>query len=529
MSYNIEIMAIGEDIYNGLNRAIAELNGVQNQFTFHLTQPNQRSLALNFRQSEYRTSDIWDFLRKQRKMFGGHRPYIIAFVNKPLQSKELRNIFGSHCGEEGLAVATSSNSAQYVKEITRYYCYFLVRYALSFVNPHIKLHNDENRKRCYFHKKLYKPEIRDFMDSGHICDDCIEKLQNPPLDHASAHKLSAEEGEALVKMRDYISGALPYAIVMKGGGVKGLAFAGALIELEKYFWFDRHVGTSVGALAAVLLAASYTPQELANLLQNKSFVDFKDAPWWKVPVNLLWSKGCYPGEACRLWIADLLTKKIPKLGEIPMSALNGALVYAAREGSGTLTFDSLGAHKDTNAAFAARCSMSIPFFFFPVTVDGRRVYDGGLRNNFPLTRFLAQEPRTNFIGLYLGKADNTNRRGWITPDLLNIAVEGEEKKTVDLHSDKVVIIDTNPIGTIDFKLNNLEKRFLLQVGKASALTFIQNRNIENGPSNEEVIEAHKEVKNMRFEIIQTRNRRRKTRIIAAVFFALAATSTYLYV
>jgi len=30
----------------------------------------------------------------------------------------------------------------------------------------------------------------------------------------------------------------------EGRGVKGLAFAGALLELEEHFWFDRQVWTS---------------------------------------------------------------------------------------------------------------------------------------------------------------------------------------------------------------------------------------------------------------------------------------------
>ena len=103
----------------------------------------------------------------------------------------------------------------------------------------------------------------------------------------------------------------------------------------------------VSAIAAVLLAASYTPGELTSLLLEKSFCDFMDARRWRIPINLLWSKGCFPGETCRIWIADLLTRKIGQLAEVPMSALNGALVYAARQGSGTLTFDSFGERKDT--------------------------------------------------------------------------------------------------------------------------------------------------------------------------------------
>lgn len=52
-------------------------------------------------------------------------------------------------------------------------------------------------------------------------------------------------------MTEFVSGDLPYAIVMEGGGVKGLAFVGALMEIEEHFYFDRHVGISAGAIAAV--------------------------------------------------------------------------------------------------------------------------------------------------------------------------------------------------------------------------------------------------------------------------------------
>jgi hypothetical protein len=121
------------------------------------------------------------------------------------------------------------------------------------------------------------------------------------------------------------------------------------------------------------------------------------------------------------------------------------------------------------------------FFFFPVTVDGRRVFDGGLRHNFPLTCFLSQEPRSNFIALYLGKPDNTNRRGLISPDLFNIVIEGEERKTVDARHDKVIVIDTSPVGTVDFNLTDLEKQFLLYVGKAAALEFLHARNLDDDP------------------------------------------------
>lgn len=49
---------------------------------------------------------------------------------------------------------------------------------------------------------------------------------------------------------------------MKGGGVKGLAYVGALSVLTSHYTFHRYVGTSAGAIAAILLAAGFTPDEL---------------------------------------------------------------------------------------------------------------------------------------------------------------------------------------------------------------------------------------------------------------------------
>ena len=62
-----------------------------------------------------------------------------------------------------------------------------------------------------------------------------------------------------------------------------------------------------------------------------------------------------------------------------------------------------------------------------------------------------------------------------------IVIEGKEQRTVDVHCDKVITIDTSPVGTIDFNLTDIDKQFLLRVGKAAALTFLHARNFDDGP------------------------------------------------
>lgn len=523
MSYDIELMSVGEDVYPTLEASAESLNAVQQEFRYRQT--SQRQAGLGFKRTDYTTAQIWDFLRDQRTKFGGKRPYIIAFVSAPLKSSELQNIFGSHEAHEGLAVVTLHSHHQYVKETERFCSYYMVRYAMSFVNSHIKAHDDEARRRCYFNKKLYKPEIRESMDSGEVCNECQDKLDNatggPP-----ASRLSDEERQALAQMRKVVAGTYPRAVVMKGGGVKGLAFAGALIELERYFYFDRHVGASAGAIAAVLLAAGYTPRELVKLLSDKPFRDFMDAPWWKVPVNLLLRRGCYPGDHFQDWIARCLKQKIVREDEIKMRDITGALIYATRRGPGTVTFDSLGERQDTVASFAARCSMSIPVFFVPQMVDGRRTYDGGLRNNFPLARFLETNPKTPFVALYLRAQGNDKNAKWMGGDLLDIWLDGEERQVVDQHRRDVVVIDTSPVGTVDFKLTPLEKEFLVKIGRAAALKFLADRKVDRGPDAAAVQSADAEAEDLRNGVRRLRASRQIRRVF--VFLLVVALAVALY-
>lgn len=352
------------------------------------------------------------------------------------------------------------------------------------------------------------------MDAGNICQDCADKLDNPPPNTEAKH-ISNEEREALKRMRDVVSGNLPYALIMKGGGVKGLAFAGALLELERYFWFDRHVGASAGAIAAVLLAAGYAPAELVDLLRKKNFRAFMDAPSWKVPSNILLRGGCYPGNHFLVWVTKLLGSKISKQSEIAMSDLNGALIYASRPSSGTVKFDSAGERKDAPAAFAVRCSMSIPLFFIPPEVDGRRVYDGGLRNNFPVSRFLTDHPGTPFIALYLSSTNSQEKR-WMGSELLDIWIDGEERQVVDANVGSVVVIDTSPVGAVDFNLQPIEKEFLIKVGRASALAFLQRRNLDDGPDVEKVDAAHQEAEESRIAVRKMRKQKRAWRVGIAI-------------
>ncbi|MDR3678432.1 MAG: patatin-like phospholipase family protein [Flavipsychrobacter sp.] len=459
MPYPIEILTISLDLIKSVSAACESLNKVQTEFHFSLAEHDLREKLYPYKREKYVSNDVFKWLIEYKAEAKGHRPFIILIVNGYLSSNRWEDIFGTRSENGEFAVFTTYNFNQFVNDRVRYCRYYLVRYALSFLQPELKSHNEKENKDCIFHFKEKKYELLLSLASGHICDSCRAKLQP---------RLTIGINEAINKLLLVVSNQHSYAIILKGGGVKGLAFAGALLELEQHFSFTAYAG----AIAAVLLGAGYTPAELLIELSSKNFNDFKDAGVLQMLANLFSKGGLYPGNEIESWISQLIKKKIKKENEVVLADIPVEItLYASRVKDGTIKFESHGDRKTAHAAYAARCSMSIPIYFTCKKEDGIKVYDGGLRNNFPLKRFIEDNPEKPFIGLYL---KSTTKRSWsVLNELFNLSVDGEEMDFVDRNLDKIVKIDTTPIKTTDFKLTSDKKKFLILSGRVSALEFIK--------------------------------------------------------
>jgi predicted acylesterase/phospholipase RssA len=279
--------------------------------------------------------------------------------------------------------------------------------------------------------------------------------------------------------------AHPLALVMKGGGVLGLAYVGALRELLRNHEFGWFVGTSAGAILAVLLAAGFTVDELEKIVSSKSFLDFLDPPW-RWPLNLVAHGGLHRGEGFTQWIDGLLRSKLNKRGPTPVTLgdlPHRVTIYASQRDVDALVFDSSRPQdRVRSAAFVVRCSISIPFFFTPALHEGVKVMDGGLRNNFPVNAFLRDNSEAEFVGLFLSARSKRGKAGLggVVSDLASIWLEGDELQTLETHRDKIVVIDTDPVSFINFKLSDREKTFLLDCGRLAALRFMQEHYVESG-------------------------------------------------
>ena len=295
------------------------------------------------------------------------------------------------------------------------------------------------------------------------------------------------------------------ALIMKGGGMKGIAYIGAIQELQRFYHFDVYAGTSAGAVTAVLLAAGYTTSELQQIMFDTDFGEFIPERLLVVP-NLLFHGGLHKGNELVAWLDRLLAKKLRSANRVTLGQLpNTAIVYACRRDSPEpVIFDSRirGA---TPASFAVRSSMSIPFFFTPERSEGLNIFDGGMRHNYPVSALLTSDPNMEFIGLYLGKEIYDAPSQSIIQDLLNISFEANDVAALSKYRENTIIIDPSPVSTLEFRLSEEAKNFLLQEGRAAALRFLESRKLINSS---DLQVATNEASTARKHLIELRQRRR---------------------
>jgi NTE family protein len=186
-------------------------------------------------------------------------------------------------------------------------------------------------------------------------------------------------------------------LVFEGGGVKGIAYVGAMKTLEEHQILQkirRVGGTSAGAINAVLFAAGYSIDETLDILKKLNFNDFKDESWGilRDMGRLREEYGWYKGDFFREWIGDLLKMKTGS-ADVTFKALKEAtdkdlFVYATNLST---HFGEVYSPEHTprmRVTDAVRRSMSIPLFFRAVKDDRADIFvDGGVLNNYPVKLF----------------------------------------------------------------------------------------------------------------------------------------------
>lgn len=191
-------------------------------------------------------------------------------------------------------------------------------------------------------------------------------------------------------------------LVFEGGGVKGIAYCGALNVLDSKGILQnvtRVAGTSAGAITAGLLAVGYDKDEIYELLKETSFSSFLDSHWGYIrdAIGLFSKFGWYKGKKFQRWFEELIEKKTGNRSftfkELKGKVTNKDIGFKDLAVAGTnLTTQtteifSADTTPDVAIARAVRISMSIPLFFYVVNYNNYRYVDGGLYYNYPINIF----------------------------------------------------------------------------------------------------------------------------------------------
>jgi len=190
-------------------------------------------------------------------------------------------------------------------------------------------------------------------------------------------------------------------LVFEGGGVKGIAYVGALQKLEERGILADVVrvgGTSAGAITAILVGLNYSLAETERILRGLDFKMFMDDSWGVVrdSKRLLDEFGWYKGDYFRDWIAGIIRDKTGN-SEATFNDLKEKGfrdLYFVGTNLSTKFSEVFSAEHTPRmvVADAVRISMSIPMFFAAKRSFRGDVYvDGGVLDNYPVKLFDRQK------------------------------------------------------------------------------------------------------------------------------------------
>jgi NTE family protein len=304
-------------------------------------------------------------------------------------------------------------------------------------------------------------------------------------------------------------------LVFQGGGVKGIAYVGALQVLQAQDLLrtvEKVAGTSAGAITAALVAVGATAEEMQAILGGTDFASFMDGKGWYVgdAVRLVEKFGIYKGEEFEQWCRKqlgTLTERVtgkaqPDLTFAQLSAMAAQdpshfrhlYVVTTNLTRQTPEVFSAQTRPDVPLWQAVRMSMSIPLFFEAFQFNGEVYVDGGISWNYPIDLFdgLMRQPVIGkpavpaevgvcmeTLGFSLGtKEQIEHQEKYGTPPA--VPINGLESYTKALFSFlldaanqlrldpdslmRTIFIDNANVSTTDFTLSDALKQKLVDNG-----------------------------------------------------------------
>jgi len=318
--------------------------------------------------------------------------------------------------------------------------------------------------------------------------------------------------------------------IFEGGGVRGVAFLGALRCCSDLgIRWRKLAGTSAGAITAAVLATDLSIDDLEELLGQLDYSIFltqKNSPlilngdpaddlqspaWTLLFLTISRQMGEYSSQPFRQWLEATLArghlhtfadvKKLVKDRELKVVISNlsrGEMLVIPDDLHRRESADSdalyeelqLKSAEDFSVAEAVRLSMSIPLFFEPGKLGNDLIVDGGILSNFPLWIYDTQSgstpvaPRWFTFGFRLVDTGLENQMKINNPVSMLSAMFTTMMKARDryhqreMDKGRVINIDVTEAGVTatDFNLDADRKANLYRLGYLYTKRFFLSSN-----------------------------------------------------
>lgn len=281
-------------------------------------------------------------------------------------------------------------------------------------------------------------------------------------------------------------------LVLKGGGVLGQAYTGALLELDKrgvLVNLERVAGTSAGSIVAALVAMKYTSREIFDISAATDFKSFEDGRLLD-KINVAAHYGINPGDEFLDWITDKITRKgLPARAtfkDFQNAEFLDLHVFATDLNTCSLREFCVELTPEVCVAEAVRASMSIPLFFeafrFTNNIPDNHIYvDGGVVFNYPLTCFDKGFENKETLGLFVGELDGVEKDNGLTfhhfiqyTKALVGAVLAAQNINIkhDLEDmSRTIVISSCGVSPTNFSLSIDDKVRLFEAGRAAVKAY----------------------------------------------------------
>lgn len=204
-------------------------------------------------------------------------------------------------------------------------------------------------------------------------------------------------------------------LVLEGGGVRGLAYAGVFSVLEQngvLQQIEKVGGTSAGSIAGMMVSIGYTAAEIDSMMLELHVQKFNDGKGGVIGKYRRFKNdfGIYKGKAFEKWLQQIVAYKtgnpLLTFEQLHQLRLNNPLFKDFYCTGTNLSKQQLEIFSYLNTpdmplALGARISGGVPLYFAPVALDNnmKRIkksdtlsfanyyVDGGMLSNYPISMF----------------------------------------------------------------------------------------------------------------------------------------------